>query len=55
MPGYSTLSSDEIRREIQAIRRFGSKLRRSPDKGRGFLIRAGFLTKDGKRLASRYR
>lgn len=46
---------DEIVREhIEASRKLVARLK-TPKQARQFLIRAGILTKDGKKLAKRYR
>jgi hypothetical protein len=52
--GYSTITSGDLRREIEGIRRAGRKITRSPAAGRAFLLKAGIITKGGK-LAARYR
>jgi hypothetical protein len=53
--GYSSLTPQEVRREIKAIREETKRLTSSPKRALSFLIKAGFLTKDGKRLAPQYR
>jgi hypothetical protein len=46
---------DEIVREhIRASKELRAKLK-TPEQARQFLIRAGILSKDGKKLAKRYR
>ena len=47
-------SREEIEEEVQAIKKHGQKIRTSKQSARAFLIRAGFMTKEGK-LAERYR
>ena len=44
-----------VREHLAASRRFRKSIRGNPDKAREFLIKAGILTKDGKKLAKRYR
>jgi hypothetical protein len=44
----------EIDHEIRAMRDAGKRIRASKETARSFLIKHGYLTKDGK-LASRYR
>lgn len=53
--GYSTLTSQDVRREIEGIKRTGRKIAKSKATARAFLIKAGFLTKSGKKLAAKYR
>jgi len=53
--GYSTLTSQDVRREIEGIKRTGKKITKSKATARAFLIKAGFLTKSGKKLAPKYR
>ena len=50
--GYLT-RKEQVDREIENMRRFGEKLRRSKKKTREFLIKGGFMTEDGK-LTKRY-
>jgi hypothetical protein len=44
----------EVDREIEVMRRFTKKITRSKKAAREFLIRGGFITKDGQ-LTKRYR
>lgn len=44
-----------VREHIAASRELRKELKGKPEKAREFLIKAGILTKDGKRLAKRYR
>lgn len=53
--GYSTLTRQDASREIKAMRRVKRKIAKSPARVRAFLIKAGFLTKSGKKLAAKYR
>jgi len=53
--GYSTLSQAQSKKEIQKMRRTMKQHASTPGRARAFLIRAGILTKDGKRLAPQYR
>lgn len=49
-------SVDEIvRQHVEASKRFRRSIRGNPAKARAFLIKAGILSKDGKRLAKRFR
>jgi hypothetical protein len=52
--GYSTLTSEDVRREITDIRRVAKKITKSRASARAFLLKAGIITKNGK-LAARYR
>jgi len=52
--GYSTLSSQDVRREIEGIKRTGKKITKSKATARAFLVKAGIITKNGK-LAPQYR
>jgi hypothetical protein len=52
--GYSTLSSEEVRREIDGIKRTGKKITKSKATARAFLFKAGIITKKGT-LAPQYR
>jgi len=52
--GYSTLTSDEVRREIEGIKTTGKKITKSRATARAFLVKAGIITKKGK-LAPPYR
>lgn len=45
----------DIKRERQLIREASRRVAASKQSARGFLIEHGFLTKDGKTLAKRYR
>jgi hypothetical protein len=47
-------SKAEVDREVAAMRRFSKKITRTKKSARAFLIRGGFITKDGK-LTERYR
>ena len=53
--GYSTMTAEEVRREIKAMRKAGKEIASSPAKARAFLIKAGILAKNGKGLAAKYR
>jgi len=55
MTGYSTMTAEEVRRELKALRKAGKAIASSPEKARKFLIRAGILAKNGKGLAAKYR
>lgn len=49
-------TTEEIVREhIAASKRFLRSIRGDPAKARAFLVKAGILTRDGKKLAKRYR
>ena len=48
-------SKAEVDREVAAIDWFGKKIARSKKSARAFLVKAGILTKDGKRLSKHYR
>ena len=48
-------SKTEVDRQVAAIDRVGKKIARTKESARAFLIGTGLLTKDGKRLAKRYR
>ena len=48
------MTAREVRREIEALREAGAKIRRSPKIARAFLVKHGFVTESG-RLAKRYR
>jgi hypothetical protein len=51
-----TVSSDRIIRQyLEALKRHREETRGKPAKARAFLIKAGILSKDGKKLAKRYR
>jgi hypothetical protein len=52
--GYSTLIPEDVRKEIEEIKRVGAELKKSPQEARSFLNGAGILTSAGK-LAPRYR
>jgi hypothetical protein len=52
---YSTLTKAEINHEITAIRKTARQINSSPAQARKFLISIGIATRDGKRLAKRYR
>jgi hypothetical protein len=44
-----------VKEHLAAAERFRRSIRGNPAKAREFLIKAGILTKDGKKLAKRYR
>lgn len=44
----------QAKADIRAIKAHSKKLKGSPDAARAFLVKHGFLTKDGKRLHPRY-
>lgn len=46
---------DDIKAHLEASRRLRDQIRSSPKAARQWLIRMGILTKDGKKLARRYR
>ena len=48
-------SKTEVDRQVAAIHRVGKEIARTKESARAFLIGTGLLTKDGKRLAKRYR
>ena len=43
-----------VREHLTASKRFRLSLRGDPHKARAFLIKAGILTKNGKKLTKRY-
>ncbi len=47
-------SDKEIRKELKAIKSASRKIASSPESAKAYLIKQGFLTKDGKKLHSRY-
>ena len=53
--GYSTLTKQEALKDIEDMRQITRKIAKSPASVRAFLIKKGFLTKSGKRLAKQYR
>jgi hypothetical protein len=54
MNGSSYLTrKEEVDRDIERMHRFTNKLLKSKKKARDFLIKGGFITKDGK-LTKRY-
>jgi hypothetical protein len=53
--GYSTFTKQETLREIKAIRAETDKITSTRKGAISFLIKAGILDKDGKRLARQYR
>jgi len=53
--GYSTLTKKEAHEDIATMRQATRRMAKSPSKARAFLIKAGFLTKSGKKLARQYR
>jgi hypothetical protein len=53
--GYSTLTHAQAKEEVRKMRQTTQRNASSPNRARAFLIRAGILSKDGKRLAPRYR
>ena len=52
--GYSNMSSEDVRREIEGIKRTTKKIIKSRATARAFLFKAGIITKNGK-LAPQYR
>lgn len=48
-------TKEEIDKEVAAIHRVGVENAKTKKKARAFLIKAGFITKDGKQLAEPYR
>jgi len=53
--GYSTLTPKEVVREVKAMRKTTEKITATRKRAVAFLISAGILDKDGKRLTSQYR
>lgn len=47
-------SDEQVKRELRAIKAAAKKINATPEKARAFLVKTGFLTKDGKRLHPRY-
>ena len=47
-PNYSQMTEKEVQEEIDALRKAGAKIRRRKGGARAFLIKHGFITKDGK-------
>jgi hypothetical protein len=47
------MTTEQIREEIDAIKRAGKKIRRTRASARAFLVKHGFITKSGK-LSKRY-
>lgn len=52
--GYSSLTPQDVRRQIASMERSAKKITKSKATARAFLIKAGFITKNGK-LAPKYR
>jgi hypothetical protein len=50
---YSYMTEKQVQEEIDAIRKAGAKIRRTKATARAFMIKHGFITKDGK-LTKRY-
>ena len=48
------MTASEVRREIEALRKAGKRIRRSAKSARAFLVKHGFVTASGQ-LAKRYR
>ena len=48
------MTAREVRREIEALRKAGKRIRRSSKTARAFLVKHGFVTASGQ-LAKRYR
>ncbi len=48
-------TKSEIDAEVAAIHRVGVEIAKTKKSAREYLIRTGFLTKDGKRISKRYR
>ncbi|MDR1282680.1 MAG: hypothetical protein LBK99_17935 [Opitutaceae bacterium] len=46
---------EHYKQELEAIKQVGKETARSPQAARAFLIKMGYLTKDGKRVHPRYR
>jgi hypothetical protein len=44
----------QAKADIRAIKANSKKLKASPETARAFLVKHGFITKDGKRLHPRY-
>jgi hypothetical protein len=53
--GYSTLTPKEVVREVKAMRQTTKKITATRKRAVAFLISAGIVAKNGKRLASKYR
>ena len=47
-------ATEVVREHLAASKRFRLSLRGNAPKARAFLIKAGILTKNGKKLAKRY-
>lgn len=47
-------SAKQVQREVRAMRKVGERINATPASAKAFLIKKGFLTKEGK-LHSRYR
>jgi len=47
-PNYSYMTEKQVQEEIDAIQKAGAKIRRRKGGARAFLIKHGFITKDGK-------
>jgi hypothetical protein len=54
MTGFSKLTRAEARKEIQQMRKYLQKNINTPAEARNLLVRAGILTKSGKRLSKAY-
>ena len=49
-----SLTAREAKREIEALRQAGEKIRQTPETAKAFLLKHGFMTSKGQ-LAKRYR
>jgi len=49
------MSPREVRQAVEALKKHREKVTCSPREARDFLVRAGILSRDGKRLAPAYR
>ena len=49
-----SLTAREAKREIEALRQAGEKIRETPESAKAFLVKHGFITDKGE-LAKRYR
>jgi hypothetical protein len=47
-------TEQQVRHELRVMDRASRKLTKSPKTARAFLVKHGFLTKDGKQLHARY-
>jgi hypothetical protein len=49
-----SFTASEAKREIQALRQAGDKIRRTPESAKAFLLKHKFITEQGE-LSKRYR